>query len=191
MRSSLNGMNGQREGFDIENKLDLKFFSNLLHEMIPDMQLMCPDNKGFPLEHGDLSTQNIFVDTDFNITCIIDWALCSTVPVATLVTHPPLPSRSYLVGALEQQAFEQAFEEEERKADPGRQLTILLRSSQVRRDFDRFLHKDDRVDDYSRFQRLFEWKYGAQNMKDYFAERQKEPSFLQLREDLEVRQINV
>ncbi|KAJ0415441.1 hypothetical protein BJY00DRAFT_317865 [Aspergillus carlsbadensis] len=30
---------------------------------------------GFPLYHADLSTQNIFVDDDLNITRIIDWAL--------------------------------------------------------------------------------------------------------------------
>jgi len=173
----------ERGANTIENKLDRRVFADLLREMIPDMQLVYPDEEGFPLEHADLGTHNIFVDTDFNITCIIDWALCSTVPVPTLLTHPPLPSRSYVLGMPEQQAFEQAFEEKERKMDPNRQLTRLLRSSHERRDFDRFLHKDARVEDYTGFQRLFEWKLGTRNMRDYFAER-KERDFLQLRQEL-------
>ncbi|KAB8264394.1 hypothetical protein BDV32DRAFT_135311 [Aspergillus pseudonomiae] len=36
----------------------------------------------FPLCHSDLSVNNIYVDDDYNITCIIDWAFCSSVPEA-------------------------------------------------------------------------------------------------------------
>ena len=175
----------ERGANTVENKLDHRVFADLLREMIPDMQLTHPDQDGFPLEHADLGTHNLFVDADFNITCVIDWALCSTVPVPTLLTHPPLPSRSYVVGVPEQQAFEQAFEEAERKTGPSRQLMMLLRSSHARRDFDRFLHKDDRVEDYGRFQRLFEWKYGARNMRDYFEDRKKDGFYLGLRKALE------
>jgi hypothetical protein len=46
---------------------------------------------GYPLGHPDLSTSNIFVDDDFNITCIIDWAFSSTVPISTLLMTPSLP----------------------------------------------------------------------------------------------------
>ena len=177
----------ERGANTIENKLDRRVFTDLLRKMIPDMQLMYPDEEGFPLEHADLGTHNIFVDTDFNITCIIDWALCSTVPLPTLLTHPPLPSRSYVLGMPEQQAFEQAFEKAFEQAfeekDPNHQLTRLLRSSHERWDFDRFLHKDAQVEDYRGFQRLFEWKLGTRNMRDYFAKR-KERNFLQLRRKL-------
>jgi hypothetical protein len=168
----------ERGAETLENKLDFKIFAEMLREMISDMEANDSVNKEFPLEHGDLSTQNIFVDTDFNITCIIDWALCSTVPLATLITHPPLPSRSCVVGMLEQEVFEHSFRKEEEKVDSNCSLTTLLRASHLRRDFDRFLHKDDRVDDYSRFEALFKWKYGVRGMEEYFAERRRADHFL-------------
>ena len=118
--------------------------------------------------------QNILFDENYNITCIIDWSLCSTVPLATLITHPPLPSRSYEVEAAEREAFEQAFEEEQRKANSTGDLMPLLRSSQLRRVFNRFLHKDGRVDDWSRFQKLFESKYGSVDMREYFKQRKND-----------------
>jgi hypothetical protein len=43
------------------------------------------------LSHPDLSTNNIFVDDEFNITCIIDWAFSFTVPISTLLMTPSLP----------------------------------------------------------------------------------------------------
>lgn len=45
----------------------------------------------FPLHHPDLSANNIFVDDNFNITSIIDWACCSSVPLAMLLAPPGLP----------------------------------------------------------------------------------------------------
>ncbi|KAH6713712.1 hypothetical protein BKA61DRAFT_656297 [Leptodontidium sp. MPI-SDFR-AT-0119] len=45
----------------------------------------------FCLWHPDISLGNIFVDDDFNITCIIDWAFSSTVPISTLLMTPTFP----------------------------------------------------------------------------------------------------
>ncbi|OAA48509.1 Aminoglycoside phosphotransferase [Metarhizium rileyi] len=68
---------------------------------------------GFPLCHHDLSTQNIFVDDEFNITCIIDWAFCSTVPNSQLLSTPGLPHpRDLLADQALIGAFRSAFEEE-------------------------------------------------------------------------------
>ncbi|KAJ5940720.1 hypothetical protein N7516_000888 [Penicillium verrucosum] len=55
--------------------------------------------------HPDISTQNIFVDEDLNITCIIDWAFASSVPPAMLLVCPGLPHprdgiHSSLLGAF-------------------------------------------------------------------------------------------
>ena len=74
----------------VENKLDYKIFADILLEMIPEMALASA-NEGFPLEHPDLGIQNVFVDDESNITCIIDWELCSTVRLETLTTHASLP----------------------------------------------------------------------------------------------------
>ena len=46
---------------------------------------------GFPIRHPDLSINNIFVDDECNITCIIDWAFASSVPISELLTTPGLP----------------------------------------------------------------------------------------------------
>ena len=45
----------------------------------------------YPLYYPDLSISNIFVDSDFNITCITDWVFSSTVPISTLLVTPSLP----------------------------------------------------------------------------------------------------
>src|SRR5579859_1414538 len=100
-----------------DNQLDFQVFATLMHEMMPDMGLTPSDDTDFPLEHADLGVHNIFIDEDFNITCIIDWSLWSSVPLVTLITHAPLPSRSHDIGEAERGAFERGFEEEELKRD--------------------------------------------------------------------------
>jgi hypothetical protein len=51
----------------------------------------------FPLCHHDISIQNLFVDSELNITCVIDWAFSSTVPPAQLLATPGLPHPRDLV----------------------------------------------------------------------------------------------
>jgi hypothetical protein len=138
----------------VDKKVDYKIFADLLAEMIPDMA-HDSQNDGFLLEHSDLGIQNMFVDDEFNITCILDWdSLCSTVPLETLITHAPLPARSFIPTDSDEKAFEVGFESAEENIDHRCPLTDILKSSQVRRDFDRLLHKDERIDDCRRFQRL-------------------------------------
>ncbi len=65
---------------------------------------------GFPLYHPDLSDQNIFIDDDFNITCIIDWAFSSTIPPAMLYATPGLPHARDVISDLPlQDAFHSGF----------------------------------------------------------------------------------
>lgn len=45
----------------------------------------------FPLCHPDLTMNNIFVDDQYNITCIIDWAFATTVPLPLLLSPPGFP----------------------------------------------------------------------------------------------------
>ena len=47
--------------------------------------------RGVPLFHPDLSCQNIFVDDELNISCIIDWAFALSVPQSMLLVCPGLP----------------------------------------------------------------------------------------------------
>ncbi|KAL4953400.1 hypothetical protein BDW69DRAFT_200215 [Aspergillus filifer] len=77
------------------NRLDYKILEDALQQsgILASLQVQYPATKlGFyPLSHGDLSVNNIYVDDDFNITCIIDWALTSTVTESVLPSSPGLP----------------------------------------------------------------------------------------------------
>ncbi|KAI9733947.1 MAG: hypothetical protein M1834_002603 [Cirrosporium novae-zelandiae] len=77
------------------NRLDYVIAGQFLQDMIPSLTKSHKTPKsfgdGFPLYHPDLSTNNIFVDQDCNITCIIDWAFSSSVPVSTPLMTPGLP----------------------------------------------------------------------------------------------------
>ncbi|KAL5361091.1 hypothetical protein BJX96DRAFT_165647 [Aspergillus floccosus] len=73
-----------------DNRLDYIVAGDALRNIVP--QLMRPTlSPNFPLCHGDLSINNIYVDDDYNITCIIDWAFTSSVPESTLFVPPGLP----------------------------------------------------------------------------------------------------
>lgn len=50
-----------------------------------------PLSKPFPLHHPDLNTNNVFVDEQCRITCIIDWSFSTTVPLEVLFAPPGLP----------------------------------------------------------------------------------------------------
>ncbi|KAJ5254201.1 hypothetical protein N7524_011381 [Penicillium chrysogenum] len=68
-----------------------------------------PPCEGFPLYHPDISTQNVFVDDDLNITCIIDWAFASSVPPAMLLLCPGLPHPRDALHASLIEAFVDGF----------------------------------------------------------------------------------
>ncbi|GLA55876.1 hypothetical protein AnigIFM63604_003095 [Aspergillus niger] len=90
-----------------KNRLDYTLVGISLRDTVAflsgkDGQTGCAD---FPLCHPDISMQNIFVDDDLNITCIIDWAFTSSVPPAMLLVCPGLPHprdsvQSSLIGAF-------------------------------------------------------------------------------------------
>jgi hypothetical protein len=90
-----------------KNRLDYTLVGISLRDTVAffsekDGQTSCD---GFPLYHPDISTQNIFVDDDLKITCIIDWAFASSVPPAMLLVCPGLPHprdgiHSSLIGAF-------------------------------------------------------------------------------------------
>lgn len=64
----------------------------------------------FAIHHPDLSVNNIFVDEESNIGCIIDWAFCSTVPLSTLLTAPGLPWSRYELDVSLSSMFELGFQ---------------------------------------------------------------------------------
>ncbi|KAF4437242.1 RNase H domain containing [Fusarium acutatum] len=70
-----------------KNRLDFCIAGQFLSEMVP--YLASPE-ENFVLCHPDLHLGNIFVDDDFNITCIIDWSSAAASPTAELLSTPGL-----------------------------------------------------------------------------------------------------
>lgn len=65
-----------------KNRLDYILAGIALLEFVPllaekDNQFRCT---GFPLYHPDLNLENIFVDDQLNMSCIIDWGFASFIP---------------------------------------------------------------------------------------------------------------
>lgn len=76
-----------------KNRLGYTSAALAILELVPllaerDDQIL---SSGFPLFHPDLSTSNLFVDDDMNVTCLIDWACTSSVPKPMLLVCPGLP----------------------------------------------------------------------------------------------------
>jgi hypothetical protein len=73
------------------NRLDYIIVASALREIIQSHSLASDDRNSFPLYHADLSVNNIYVDEEYNITCIIDWGFASSVPEFMLLAPPGLP----------------------------------------------------------------------------------------------------
>ncbi|KAK2807855.1 hypothetical protein FQN50_005244 [Emmonsiellopsis sp. PD_5] len=100
-----------------DNRLDYIVIGDCLREIVSNWleETSGPSqnisHNRFPLHHPDLNVNNIFVDHDCKITCIIDWTFCSTVPFSVLLMPPGLPqSRDELEAPLVA-AFETGLDE--------------------------------------------------------------------------------
>ena len=84
-----------------DNRTDFVIAGEILSKTITrwadDLSGVFPGHRErrFALHHPDLNVNNIFVDEDLNITCIIDWAFCSAVPMSIVFTPPGLPQSRY------------------------------------------------------------------------------------------------
>ena len=98
-----------------ENRSDYVIAGEVLSEIITrrtndiSNTLLNDRQYRFSIHHPDFSVDNIFVDEDFNITCIIDWAFCSSVPLSILLTAPGLPQSRHEVDVSLLPAFENGF----------------------------------------------------------------------------------
>jgi len=57
-----------------DNRLDYIIAGDALRDIVRKLELPAVNSGNFPLYHPDLSVNNIYVDDDYNITCLIDWA---------------------------------------------------------------------------------------------------------------------
>lgn len=63
------------------------------------------------LHHPDISVNNVYIDKAYNITCIIDWAFCSAVPLSTTLTAPGLPQSRDEISEQLFAEFDKGFQE--------------------------------------------------------------------------------
>ena len=91
-----------------DNRLDYIVAADALRDVIQEFEpAIYPET--FPLCHPDLSFNNIYVDEDYNITCIIDWAFASTIPESMLLTPPGLPQYRDEISSELQMSFIDGF----------------------------------------------------------------------------------
>jgi hypothetical protein len=62
-----------------------------LRNIVRKLELPALNPETFPLCHADRSVNNIYVDNDYNITCVIDWAFASSIPKTMMLEAPGLP----------------------------------------------------------------------------------------------------
>ena len=95
-----------------DNRADYVIAGEILSEIVTrltDEGVRDTCEPRFAMHHADLSVNNIYVDEDFNITCIIDWAFCSAVPLSMLLTAPGLPQSRHEMDVSLSSAFENGF----------------------------------------------------------------------------------
>lgn len=72
-----------------KNRLSYCIAGQFLHKMVP---YLASPSEDFVLSHPDLHSGNIFVDENFNITCIIDWGSTTSCPMTELLVTPGFSS---------------------------------------------------------------------------------------------------
>jgi hypothetical protein len=97
-----------------DNRMDYIIVGDLLADMRSKwVKDTCGEEEsyGYSLHHPDFSVNNIFIDEKYNITCIIDWAFCSSVPLSMAVTAPGLPQSRDEISEQLRGAFKQGFQD--------------------------------------------------------------------------------
>ncbi|KAJ5927766.1 Aminoglycoside phosphotransferase [Penicillium verhagenii] len=74
-----------------DNRLDYIIAGDALRDIVRKFDLPAINPETFPLCHADLSVNNIYVDDNYNITCVIDWAFASSIPEFMVLATPGLP----------------------------------------------------------------------------------------------------
>ncbi|CAI7661057.1 unnamed protein product [Penicillium glandicola] len=155
----------------------------------------------FALCHPDLSTSNIFVDDQYNITCIIDWAFATTVPLPWLLAPPGFPQARHKLSDTVCLAFTDGFIDAagSNKTSPAEDLSVpkavkCVKESQFAWCLTRFLAFDS-TDDLSLFRTMWQSVYPLKHrLEPYLFSQRALPYYRNLYkqirlEDLSERQI--
>lgn len=180
-----------------QNRLDYVIAGDLLSDMLAEWlkSISASPSGQFPLRHPDLSVNNIFIDDEYNITCLIDWGFASTVPLSVLLTAPGLPqSRDKLNESLVS-AFEEGFKTAifgalqdqdahvHQDVQEYRALCQILQCSRPMWLVCRFLDFDS-LEDFSLFRELWNLIGPKHEFFDAFRAKQSMPYYRRLYEEM-------
>ncbi|KAJ5540184.1 hypothetical protein N7513_008516 [Penicillium frequentans] len=163
-----------------DNRLDYMIAAEALRDILGKLELPTVIAT-FPLFHPDLSINNIFVDNDYNITCVIDWTFASSVPESMLLAYPGLPQQRNELSPELYAPFHSGFI----AAMPAASIenTLIHRYSEsferskTSWDLIRLLNMD-LPQDYIVFAKLWKSAYGSKkNLQRYFLQRQRSPHY--------------
>ncbi|EXL65931.1 hypothetical protein FOPG_17868 [Fusarium oxysporum f. sp. conglutinans race 2 54008] len=146
-------------GQKIEHSKNILFYciaGQFLSEMIP--HLSSSVRNSFTLSHPDLHLGNIYVDEDFNITCIIDWSSVSTGPVSELLAAPSLGSSAAPPSKRLTAAYRSGFSQRATEITPDLPYSDLWQTSERMWYFTRLTRLLSK-NDHQLFERLFELIY--------------------------------
>ncbi|KAJ5100766.1 Aminoglycoside phosphotransferase [Penicillium angulare] len=166
-----------------DNRLDYIVAVDALHDVIQKFQLPETYPETFPLCHPDLSVNNIYVDEDYNITCIIDWAFASTIPEPMLLTPPGLPQYRDEISSELQISFIDGFiasMSESTRENPVHRYRKSLERGRVFWKLSRLLNLDS-INDYPLFSTLWKFTHGPeQDLVQYFLQQRRSAHYIQL-----------
>lgn len=165
-----------------DNRLDYIIAGDALRDIVRKLELPAVDPETFPLCHADLSVNNIYVDDDYNITSIIDWAFASSIPESLLLAAPGLPQYRDELSSELHLPFIDGFV----ASIPGsveetlvRRYRESLERAQVPWRLSRLLNLDS-INDYDLFATL--WHYVRGTRKDigqFFLQRRRSTRYIQ------------
>jgi hypothetical protein len=166
-----------------DNRVDYMIAGDALRDMVRKLELPAVNPVTFPLHHPDLSVNNIYVDDDYNITCLIDWAFASSVPESMLLAAPGLPQYRDEISSELHMPFIAGFigamprSVEERSIHRYRES---LEQGQVSWRLSRLLSLDS-ICDYTLFATIWQFAHGSEeDLEQYFVQPRRSPHYIRL-----------
>lgn len=171
-----------------DNRMDYIIAGDALRDNVRGLELPAVNSETFPLCHADLSVNNIYVDDDYNITCIIDWAFASSISESMLLAAPGLPQYRDEISSELHIPFIDGFI----AAMPGsieKSLVHRYRESlergQVSWRLSRLLNLDS-IGDYDLFVTVWHFTRGpGKDMGQYFLQQRRSPHYIQLYDEVQ------
>ena len=166
-----------------DNRLDYIIAGDALRDIVRRIQLPAVNRDTFPMCHADLSVNNIYVDDEYNITCIIDWAFASSIPESMLLATPGLPQYGDEISSELRASFMSGFV----ASMPGFMERKLihryresLEQSQIAWRLSRLLNLDS-IGDYHFFATVWHFAHGPEeDLEQHFLQRRRSAHYIRL-----------